>query len=76
MTDKIQKLVKSQNNPVAVIQSDECPEKVLQFKPGSWGCAIAMLAAASKGNCRTSLSKKFPGEKNFCNLKTWRRKVF
>ena len=25
------------------------PEKVLQFKEKSWGCVIAMLAAASKG---------------------------
>lgn len=49
MESKIQKLIKLQNHPVAVIQSDDCPEKVLQFKPGSWGCAIAMLAAASKG---------------------------
>lgn len=49
MDSKIKNLLKLQNNPVAVIQSDNLPEKVLQFKKGSWGCVTAMLAAASKG---------------------------
>ena len=49
MDSKIAKLIKLTNHPVAVIQSDTCPDKVLQFKPGHWGCAIAMLAAAAKG---------------------------
>lgn len=49
MDSKISKLIKLSNHPVAVVQSDNCPEKVLQFKPGKWGCAIAMLAAAANG---------------------------
>jgi uncharacterized protein (DUF169 family) len=36
-------------NLVAIQFTDNKPEPSLQFKPGSWGCAIAMLSAASKG---------------------------
>lgn len=49
MESKIKNLINMQTLPVAVIQSEILPEKVLQFKKGSWGCVIAMLAAASKG---------------------------
>lgn len=49
MYSKISELIKLGNNPVAVVQSDACPEKVLQFKANRWGCAIAMLAAAANG---------------------------
>ena len=49
MESKIKNLIKLQNNPVAVIQSEILPEKVLQFKEKSWGGVIAMIAAASKG---------------------------
>ena len=49
MESKIKNLIKLQNNPVAVFQSEILPEKVLKFKEKSWGCVIAMLAAASKG---------------------------
>ncbi|MBQ9497767.1 MAG: DUF169 domain-containing protein [Selenomonadaceae bacterium] len=49
MESKIAKLLKLSNEPVAVIQSDACPEKVLQFKENRWGCAVAMLAAAANG---------------------------
>lgn len=49
MQSKIKKLIKLESSPVAVIQADELPEKVLQFKAGKWGCVIAMLAAAAKG---------------------------
>lgn len=49
MESKIKNLIKMQNYPVAVIQSEILPEKVLQFREKSWGCVIAMLAAASKG---------------------------
>ena len=49
MESKIKKLIKLENNPVAVIQADTLPEKVLQFKAGKWGCVIAMLAAAANG---------------------------
>lgn len=49
MESKIKKLIKLQNNPVAVVQAENLPEKVLQFKPGEWGCVIAMIAAAANG---------------------------
>ena len=49
MDSKIAKLIKLTNPAVAVVQSDTCPDKALQFKPGHWGCAIAMLAAAANG---------------------------
>lgn len=49
MESKISALIKLSNHPVAVVQADTCPEKVLQFKAGHWGCAIAMLAAAANG---------------------------
>lgn len=35
--------------PVAILFSDEKPEKARQFKEGKWGCAMFMLAAASRG---------------------------
>ena len=49
MESQIKNLIKLKNQPVAVIQADELNEKVLQFKPGKWGCTIAMLAAAANG---------------------------
>lgn len=49
MDSKIRALIKLKLSPVAVVQSDTCPEKVLQFKAGQRGCVIAMLAAAAKG---------------------------
>lgn len=49
MESKIKRLIKLTNHPVAVIQADELPEKVLQFKVEKWGCVIAMLAAAANG---------------------------
>lgn len=47
--NNIVNLIRLKNHPVAVVQADECPEKVLQFKAGKWGCTIAMLAAAANG---------------------------
>lgn len=49
MDSKISKLIKLSNQPVAVVQSESWPDKALQFKTGSWGCVIAMLAAAARG---------------------------
>lgn len=49
MNSAIKELLKLKNKIVAVVQSDACPEKALQFKAGKWGCAVAMLAAAAKG---------------------------
>lgn len=49
MESKIKTLTKIKLSPVAVMQSDNCSEKVLQFKAGQRGCVIALLAAAAKG---------------------------
>ena len=57
MNSKIKTLTKIKLSPVAVVQSDICPEKVLQFKAGQRGCVIAMLAAAAKGKI-SALSKE------------------
>jgi len=36
-------------SPVAVILTDQKPDKALQFKQGRWGCVAAMIVAAAKG---------------------------
>jgi len=37
------------SKPVAILLTDEKPEEALQFQPGTWGCVMAMLKAASLG---------------------------
>ena len=49
MKSKMQKAIKLQSHPVAVLKSHEMPNGAIHFKEGVWGCAIAMLSAASKG---------------------------
>ena len=49
MKSKISELIKLKNSPVAILQAETCPKKVLQFKENHWGCVIAMLAAAANG---------------------------
>ena len=49
MESKIKNLLKMKNNIVAVLLSEELPEKALQFQKGKWGCVAAMLAAAANG---------------------------
>lgn len=49
MESKIKDYIKLKNHPVAIIQSDTCPDGAIQFKPGKRGCVVAMLNAASKG---------------------------
>ncbi len=49
MDSKISVLIKLNNHPVAVVQTDARPEKSLQFAANRWGCVIAMLAAAANG---------------------------
>lgn len=49
MESKIGNAIQLKNKPVAVLKANQPPEEALQLKEGIWGCAIAMLAAASKG---------------------------
>ena len=55
MQSKMAEALHMQREPVAVYRSKDCPEGVLQFKEGVWGCVIGMLNAASKG--RTAAMK-------------------
>jgi uncharacterized protein (DUF169 family) len=49
MESLIAKELKIRFNPVAIIFTDEKPEKVQQFKKGKWACVISLLTATAKG---------------------------
>ncbi|MBC2717380.1 MAG: DUF169 domain-containing protein [Desulfobacteraceae bacterium] len=49
MDCKITRAIDFKHEPVAVVLTDQKPEKAKQFKPGKWGCVMFMLAAACKG---------------------------
>lgn len=49
MTSIVAEKIKLKNQPVAILRGETCPENAVQFKPGKWGCAVAMLRAASTG---------------------------
>jgi uncharacterized protein (DUF169 family) len=49
MESRIALELKLRYNPVAIIFTDDKPEKALQFQEGRWGCVVSMLTAASKG---------------------------
>ena len=60
MTGKISELIALKNSPVAVVQADSCPEKVLQFGANRWGCIIAMLSAAARGKTAAFTAETTP----------------
>ena len=49
MDSKIVELLKLSNSPVAVVQSDTCPEKVLRFKENQRGCIVSTIPAVANG---------------------------
>lgn len=49
MKSKIESYLNLDLNPVAIIWSNDKPEKALQFKQGKYACAMRLVAAAAKG---------------------------
>lgn len=49
MKSKIAGAIKMEYSPVALLWSDNRPEKGMQFKKGKWGCIMWLAASAAKG---------------------------
>lgn len=49
MESKLAQALGLKYQPVAIIWSDEKPDKAMVFKEGKWGCVMWLLAAAAKG---------------------------
>jgi uncharacterized protein (DUF169 family) len=49
MQSKIYNATGMKYPPVAILWSDNKPEKAVQFAPGRWGCVTFLLASAAKG---------------------------
>jgi hypothetical protein len=50
MKSKIGTAIGLKTNPIALIWSDTLPDNAISFKPGRWGCVMAVIAAvAAKG---------------------------
>lgn len=49
MESKIARSLNLKYHPVAVLWSEDRPEKAMGFKESKWGCVMWMLAAAAKG---------------------------
>ncbi len=49
MSNRLPEALDLKYTPIAVILTDTKPERAAQFKEGGWGCAAAMLKAATRG---------------------------
>ncbi|MDD3816303.1 MAG: DUF169 domain-containing protein [Desulfocapsaceae bacterium] len=49
MESKIARSLNLKYHPVAILWSEDRPEKAMGFKQGKWGCVMWMLAASAKG---------------------------
>ncbi len=47
MDSRIATAIALNNNPVALVWADAAPEGAVSFKPGRWGCVMALFAAAA-----------------------------
>jgi len=56
MESKIAQALNLKYQPVAILWTDDRPEKAMSFKQGRWGCVMWMLASAAKG--RTAVFDK------------------
>jgi hypothetical protein len=47
MQSKIATAIGLENHPVALVWADAAPPDAIRFKPGRWGCVVAVFAAAA-----------------------------
>ena len=50
MNSKVAKAIGLETHGVALVWADAVPQEAMRFKPGQWGCVVALFAAvATKG---------------------------
>jgi uncharacterized protein (DUF169 family) len=59
MDSKIANAIALKYQPVALIWSDEKPDKAVQFQEGKWGCIMWLAASAAKGKTAACDRKTF-----------------
>lgn len=59
MKSKISKAIALKYHPIALIWSDQKPQKALQFSQGKWGCIMWLAASAAKGKTAVCDRKTF-----------------
>lgn len=59
MESKIAAAIRLRFEPVALIWTDEKPQKAMEFAQGRWGCVMFLLAAAAKGKTAVASRENF-----------------